>query len=104
MIPECRHDEFRALWLDETASSGYIREVFKVSWKTVDNTRRFLGLPEREHRNCFVWAPSESEIEERAAEMRARWSPAVRDSRSSDRVQRVEVQSFNYDRRSMSFS
>lgn len=106
MLPPDQHDEFRAMWLDATASTGYIREYFGVSWKTIDATRQHLGLEVREHRTTLVWVPSPEEIVERASQARERWSKLVRSGRASAETAtpRVEIKQFCYDGRSMTFS
>lgn len=106
MLPAEKHQEFRDLWADQTASTGYIREYFGVSWSVVQATRAHLGLPERANRTTFVWAPTEDEIVERAAQCRAKWSDQVRESHATARTARVraDVKRFTFDRKTMSFS
>lgn len=102
LIPAIRHAEFVELWNDRTATGGYIREFFGVSWCVVESTRLALGLPQRPSRSHDHWEPTEAEIEQRAAEARAKWSHDRELSRqSAGSRRRYEVPVYSIDQREM---
>lgn len=104
-IPESRYAEFIECWNDETATGGYIRERFGVSWAVMERTRLELGLPQRSSRSHLHWTPLPMEIEQRAAEARAKWGGKRERSRqTSQSTQRFELPVYSYDRKTMSFS
>lgn len=104
LIPAIRHAEFIELWNDETATGGYIRERFGVSWKVMEATRLALGLPQRPNKGHQHWVPLPMEIEQRAAEARAKWSLGREVSRQTAKSsQRYELPVFSYDGRTASF-
>lgn len=105
IIPESRHEEFVRLWGDMTASGGYLREYFGVSWESMEATRIHLGLQTRPNKTHQCWEPGPEEIESRAAEARAKWGVHRELGRqSSVSRQRAEVKTYNYDRRTGIFT
>lgn len=104
MIPAIRHEEFAKLWNDPGVSRGYITQYFKVGRKVVENTRHFLGLPDRnEHRDG--WVPLPMEIEAGIAEVQSRWDSSTRRSRETGQSrQAYRLPEFVYDGRDVSFT
>lgn len=104
MIPQHQHDEFRALWLDPNTTIGYIREFLRTSARHVSETQKFLGLPDKV---CprDAWEPTEAEIERRSEQCRSWWGKeGERSRRSAYSVQPAAVRSYQFDRKTMSFS
>lgn len=100
-----KYHEFVALWNDHTATGGYIREHFGISYKAMEALRLELGLPERPNKSHEAWEPTPEEIETRAREARARWTDARRLKSETGRSRRsVEIRQFSYDRKTMSFT
>lgn len=66
------------LWNDKETTTQDVAVALGVSRSTVDRIRRRFGLPRKEapkKQRDLKWVPSPQEIEERAAEVRSRWTP-----------------------------
>jgi hypothetical protein len=76
-------DEFRTAWMDRTFSVTDIALMFSMSADSATRHAGLLGLPGRKpfHRPKQN-DPTPSEIKERAALVRAKWSPAEFELRS----------------------
>lgn len=103
---ESKLDELKRLWMDPHASKGYIRERLGWSYKQVEESAKFLGLPEKPTaRNGEEYWPTEAEIEQKLAEIRAKWSQGRRDGRetSASRIP-ADIRVYSYSSRTGVFS
>jgi hypothetical protein len=105
MRPKCDVDreELQRLWFDDSLNTCEIADRLGVSMNTIYRERTILGLPKRysgKRQDCEL-DPTPEQIEERALEVRSRWTPEEERRRGAGGASspRWRPQSFSMDSR-----
>jgi len=92
-VPRPPKEEFERYWYDLTISRAELCKIFGVSKHTIRNFALEFGVEmvrtNANYHKQADYCPTPEEIAERTAEIRSRWSDAVRSSRMNTKFRGV---------------